>query len=125
VNAPHILVVDDNDLQRGVVADALESEGFDVAVAATGAEALSAARARPPDLVVLDLLLPDVDGASLLAQMRADPALANVRVVVATGVHSPDVRRLLRADGALFKPFGMRELLLAIREALAGGAARA
>jgi CheY-like chemotaxis protein len=119
VGSAYVLVVDDNDLQRAVVADALESEGYDVAVAANGAEALRAVRARAPDVLVLDLMLPDTDGATVLQDMRSDPALVGVRVVVTTGVHSPDVRRLLRADAALFKPFGMRELLMAIEESLA------
>jgi DNA-binding response OmpR family regulator len=119
MGAAHVLVVDDNDLQRAVVADALQGEGFLVTVAASGAEALRAARARAPDLLVLDLMLPDVDGATVLAELRSQPALAGVRVVVTTGVHSPDVRRLLGADAALFKPFGMRELLAAVQRSLA------
>jgi hypothetical protein len=51
--------------------------------------------------------------------MRSDPALARLRVVVATGVHSPDLRRLLRADAALYKPFGARELVAAVQQSLA------
>lgn len=109
-----ILVVDDNELQREVVADVLASEGHEVAVAATGAEALAAARATPPDVVVLDLMLPDIDGATVLASLRADPALAALRVVVTTGVRSSSVRRLPGVDAALFKPFEMRELLGAL-----------
>lgn len=112
--ATRVLVVDDNDLQREVVADVLESEGYAVQVAATGAEALSAARATPPDVLVLDLMLPDTDGASVLASLRALPALRALRVVVATGVRSASVKRLLGVDAALFKPFGMRELLTAL-----------
>ncbi len=122
MRAVHVLVVDDNDLQREVVVDALASEGYEVVAAATGAEALRAARARAPDVLVLDLMLPDTDGATVLAELRSDPALESVRVILTTGVHSSDVRRLLRADAALFKPFGMQELLAAI-EALAVGAA--
>jgi CheY-like chemotaxis protein len=114
----HVLVVDDNDLQRLVVAEALDSEGYEVTVAANGSDAVRAARARAPDILVLDLMLPDIDGATVLAQIRSDPAAAGVRVVLTTGVHSPDVRRLLRADAALYKPFGMRELIAAV-EAIA------
>jgi CheY-like chemotaxis protein len=114
----HVLVVDDNDLQRATVADVLESEGYDVTVAASGADAVRAARARAPDVLVLDLMLPDTDGATVLAEIRNDPALARVRVVVTTGIHSPDLRRLLRADAALFKPFGARELVAAVERSL-------
>jgi CheY-like chemotaxis protein len=106
--------VDDNDLQRDVLADVLASEGYDVRVAATGAEALAEARRAPPDVVVLDLMLPDTDGATVLASLRSDPALAAMRVVVTTGVRSPSVKRLPGVDAALFKPFELRELLGAL-----------
>lgn len=112
--ALRVLVVDDNDLQRDVVADLLASEGYDVRVAATGAEALDAARAAPPDVVVLDLMLPDTDGATVLARLRCDPALAGMRVVVTTGLRSSSVLRLPGVDAALFKPFGPQELLTAL-----------
>lgn len=107
-------MVDDNELQREVVADLLESEGYAVQVAATGAEALAAARAAPPDVLVLDLLLPDTDGATVLAALRTEPDLRAMHVVITTGVRSPSVRRLPGVDAALFKPFGPRELLDAI-----------
>jgi pyrophosphatase PpaX len=110
----YVLVVDDNDLQRDVVADALSSVGYEVAVAANGADALREARARHPDVIVLDLMLPDTDGATVLAELRADPALARVRVLVTTGVRAASVRRLPGVDLALFKPFGMSELLAAV-----------
>ena len=112
--ATRVLVVDDDELQRDVLADVLASEGYAVRVAATGAEALASARAAPPDVLVLDLLLPDMDGASVLASLRQEPALRALRVVIATGLRSPSVKRLLGADAALFKPFALRELLTAI-----------
>jgi two-component system OmpR family response regulator len=106
--------VDDNDLQREVLADVLSSEGYDVRVASSGAEALAAARALAPDVVVLDLMLPDTDGATVLATLRSEPSLAAMRVVVTTGLRSPSVRRLPGVDAALFKPFDLRELLTAL-----------
>ena len=109
-----VLVVDDNDLLRDVVSDALSSVGYDVGGAASGEEALRAARARRPDVIVLDLMLPDTDGATVLAELRQDPALAGVRVLVTTGVRAASVRRLPGVDLALFKPFGMRELVSAV-----------
>jgi two-component system OmpR family response regulator len=115
VGGVRVLVVDDNDLQRDVVADVLASEGYEVGVASTGAEALAAARADPPDVVVLDLMLPDIDGATLLARLRDDPALARMRVVVTTGLRSSSVRRIPGVDVALFKPFGPQELLSALQ----------
>jgi len=112
--AIRVLVVDDNDLQRDLVADLLAGEGYDVATAADGVEGLAAARASPPDVLVLDLVLPRLDGASLLAEVRKDPRLAAARVIVTTGVQSPHVKRLLAPDATLFKPFGARELLGAV-----------
>jgi CheY-like chemotaxis protein len=111
VSRVRILVVDDNDLQRDVLEDILGSEGYEVRLASSGAEALAAARAAPPDIVVLDLMLPDTDGATVLASLRSEPSLAAMRVVVTTGLRSPSVRRLPGVDAALFKPFELRELL--------------
>lgn len=111
MGARRVLVVDDNPLQREVLADVLEHEGYEVKLAGSGAEALAAARAAPPDVVILDLMLPDTDGATVLANLRAERAPGTFRVVVTTGLRFPNVRRLLGVDAALFKPFGVRELL--------------
>ncbi len=111
-----ILVVDDNELQREVVADLLAGEGHAVAVAANGAEALVALRAQAPDVLVLDLMLPDMDGASVLEEARRDAALAGVRVLVTTAMQSAHVRRLVAADATLFKPFDLRELVTAVAQ---------
>jgi two-component system OmpR family response regulator len=119
VAGTRVLVVDDNALQREVVADVLASEGYDVQVAGSGAEALASARTSPPDVVVLDLMLPDTDGATVLAALRTEPALHPFRVVVTTGIRSSSVRRLPGVDAALFKPFGLRELLGAVESVCA------
>ena len=106
-----VLVVDDDDLQRDVLADVLARAGYAVEVAADGIAALAAVRASAPDVLVLDLLLPGLDGASVLAELRRDPALARVPVVVTIGIQTSHVRRLLGADATLFKPFDVGELL--------------
>jgi len=113
-------VVDDNDLQREVVADALATEGYQVSAAANGQEALDSARASCPDVLVLDLMMPGMDGASLLAEIRGDASLARMRVVVTTGLHTSHVTRLLKPDAILFKPFGLGELLGAVAGAASG-----
>jgi DNA-binding response OmpR family regulator len=112
--AARVLVVDDNDLQRDLVAEALSSEGYAVATAADGVDGLAVARASPPDVIVLDLLLPRLDGASMLAELRQDPRLSSTRVLVTTGIQSAHVKRLLSPDATLFKPFGADELLAAV-----------
>jgi CheY-like chemotaxis protein len=112
--AVRVLVVDDDPVQREVVAAILADEGYAVEQAGTGEDCLAAARAAPPDVVVLDLFLPGIDGAAVLAELRRDEHLAATRVVVTTGVRTSHIRRLLRPDAVLFKPFGMEELVLAV-----------
>jgi CheY-like chemotaxis protein len=109
-----VLVVDDDEVHREVVAEILASEGYAVEMAASGEAGLAAARATPPDVLVLDLLLPGMDGAAVLQELRRDRLLRGVRVVVTTGVRASHVRRLLKPDAILFKPFGMGELLGAV-----------
>ena len=105
---------------RDLVAEALALEGYVVETAADGVDGLAAARAAPPDVVVLDLVLPRLDGASMLAELRSDPRLAAARVLVTTGVQSPHVKRLLAPDATLFTPFGARELVAAVGELAQG-----
>jgi DNA-binding response OmpR family regulator len=93
------------------VAEILMSEGYAVELAGSGEAGLAAARASPPDVLLLDLLLPGMDGASMLEEVRKDQLLAGVRVVVTTGMRASHLRRLLKPDAILFKPFGMGELL--------------
>ena len=109
--ARRVLVIDDNTAQRDIVAEILAAEGYEVAVATNGLDGLAAARASPPAVVLLDLMMPGLDGAAVLRELRADPALASVRVVVTTAVSTALVTKLLKPDATLFKPFGMRELL--------------
>jgi len=118
--AARVLVVDDNALQRDLVAEVLAGEGYAVRTAADGVDGLAAARALPPDVVVLDLLLPRLDGASMLAELRRDPRLSAARVLVTTGVQSAHLKRLLAPDATLFKPFGARELVAAVAALVRG-----
>jgi CheY-like chemotaxis protein len=109
-----VLVVDDDPVHRDVVSEILTAEGYAVDLAADGEAGLAAARARRPDVILLDLLMPRMDGASFLQELRRDHRLSGVRVVVTTGLHTPQVRRLLRPDAVLFKPMDLDELLSAV-----------
>jgi CheY-like chemotaxis protein len=112
-----ILVVDDNDALRENLAEALELEGYDVAVASDGRGALAALDHDPRfAAVLLDLMMPGMDGRELLARIRSDPRLASLPVVMTTGQTGPRARAGVPADVFLTKPFGVRELLAALRQ---------
>ena len=80
-----LLIVEDNDIERQSIVELLGYQDIEMVTAATGGEALEAMLDRPFDCVVLDLRLPDMTGFELLEKMHAEPALANVPVVVFTG----------------------------------------
>lgn len=120
MTAPYILVVDDEPDIRGLVCEILEDEGFAVKAAADGAEARAARAARRPDLILLDIWMPDVDGISLLKEWRQeDEPLSPVimmsgHATVETAVESTR----LGAYDFLEKPLSLAKLLLTVRHAL-------
>jgi DNA-binding response OmpR family regulator len=124
-----ILVVEDNrDLAYGL-RNNLEIEGYAVEVASDGAQGLEAARTRPPDLVILDLMLPALDGFRVLRGLREAGATIPVLILTAKGEEADKVRGLrLGADDYVTKPFGLLELLARVEALLrrtrggAGGA---
>ncbi|ACL66530.1 response regulator receiver protein [Anaeromyxobacter dehalogenans 2CP-1] len=121
--APHrILVVDDNEILRTLLAQALESGGY-VALAADSAEsALDVVRFDPPDLCVVDEVMPGMKGSDLIRVLRAspDPRLRSMPIVGLSGVAGGD-RALLEAgaDVAIRKPFAEAPLLELVRRLLA------
>src|SRR3989304_3684092 len=92
----------------------LEGNGFRCRTAATGPEALRAARSRPPHLVVLDLLLPEMDGLEVCRRLRADPATERIPIVMLTA-RAEEIDRVvgleLGADDYVAKPFSPKELV--------------
>jgi two-component system KDP operon response regulator KdpE len=116
-NARILLVDDEVSIQRAV-APLLRSRGYDVDVAGTGAEALRMALIRPPDLIVLDLGLPDIEGSEVCRRIRAESPVP-VIVLSARGGEGDKVSALdLGADDYVTKPFSPEELLARIRVAL-------
>jgi DNA-binding response OmpR family regulator len=108
-----VLLVDDEDQLRRVMKDILERDGFDVAEARDGIQALDQVDKFGPDVVVLDLNLPGLDGYGVLSHLRSRPATANVPVIVLTakGDEDNEVRVFeLGADDFLTKPFRARAL---------------
>ncbi len=106
-----VLLAEDDDALREVTAELLRDAGYQVATARDGAEALRAMRGTRPTLLLLDLMMPNVDGWQVVAQMQADPTLASIPVCVLSAVtNGPSVQRTLR------KPVSLRVLLDAVKE---------
>ena len=119
---PLVLVADDDEDILLLVATRLRRDGFEVVQARDGAEALAAARERRPAVAVLDVGMPVLDGLGALAEIRADPALAGLRVLLLTAkAQERDVRAGIEAgaDGYVKKPFSPAELAERVRR-LAG-----
>ena len=116
-----ILVVEDEPDIRRLVVLHLEGNGFRCRTAATGPEALRAARSRPPHLVVLDLLLPEMDGLEVCRRLRADPATERIPIVMLTA-RAEEIDRVvgleLGADDYVAKPFSPKELVARVRAVL-------
>jgi len=116
-----ILVVDDDPDILQFVRMNLELEGFEVVTANGGREALDKAHDRPPDLVLLDVMMPEMDGLTVLSKLRASSATANVPVIVLTAkaLAEDRVKGLdLGADDYITKPFEVEELVARVRTVL-------
>jgi DNA-binding response OmpR family regulator len=115
---PRVLVMEDDPSVRSLLHTLLESEGYDVVTASDGLSGLVQASARPPALVLLDIMMPDLGGLRVLQELRADPALAEVPVVVVTGrVEAvPELEADLGDASVFIKPFGVPELLARVAE---------
>src|SRR5438105_6766725 len=110
-SAPRVLVVDDDATVADVMSRYLEREGFAVETVADGLRALDAARERPPDLVVLDLMLPSLDGLEVCRRLQAEAPIP-VIMLTARGDEGDRVLGLeLGADDYVAKPFSPRELM--------------
>lgn len=116
---PRILVVEDNtDLAYGL-RNNLEIEGYDVRVAEDGETGLKRARSWEPDLIILDLMLPDLDGYRVLERLRKDGVQTPVLILTARGEESDKVLGFrLGADDYVTKPFGVLELLARVEAIL-------
>ncbi len=116
--APTVLVVEDEENLLFTLRYNLEREGYHVLTASRGDDGLRTARERSPDLVVLDLMLPGMDGIQLCRQLRRNSQVP-VIMLTALGGESDKVAGLdIGADDYMAKPFGMRELLARIRALL-------
>ncbi len=116
-----VLVVDDDETIRRTLRINLRARGYEVEVVGSGRDALSTLEDAPPDLVILDLGLPDVDGVEVLRRLRRT---SRVPVVVLSARHQSDDKVEALDEGAddyVTKPFGMDELMARVRSALRRG----
>jgi DNA-binding response OmpR family regulator len=114
--AVHLLLVEDDENLRVTLADVLEDEGYSVTAVRTGADALTAVQARAPDVVVLDIMLPDLDGYAICRKLRDGGIGAGVLMLTARTLEDDIVRGFeVGADDYLAKPYRLRELLARVR----------
>jgi DNA-binding response OmpR family regulator len=121
VAALRVLIVEDEPDIRDLIVFHLEREGYQIGKARSGADALRQAQASPPDLVLLDLMLPEMDGLEVCRRLRQNPATQGVPIVMLTA-RGDEVDRVLGlemgADDYVVKPFSPRELVARIRAVL-------
>ena len=114
-----VLVVDDDDQLADVVRQVLRDAGYSVATVRHGAAALDLMDHHSPDLILLDLTMPIMDGWSFVAQYRRN-ARAGARILLLTSnPHAPEIAQTLHADGYIQKPFDIGQLVDVIQKELA------
>ena len=113
MTAKHILVVDDNPLSRKLLKDILDVEGYTVRNVASGTEALDAIADEPPDVVLLDIMMPGMDGFEVVRRLKADKTTRTTPIVMLTALDDEGSRTRLATAGVnlmLTKPIDRWEL---------------
>ena len=116
-----ILVVEDTEDNRQIMRDLLSSAGYDLVEAQDGAEGVAMAKSARPDLILMDIQLPVLDGYEATRRIKADPALTHIPVIAVTSYALSGDEAKTRAagcDGYVAKPFSPRQLLQKVREYL-------
>ena len=111
MNPPLVLVVDDDPDILEAICDILEAEGYRVARARHGEEALARVEAQRPDVILLDLMMPVMDGVAFAQALRLRPAVRDVPIVVISADGNPQRAAAVGASGYLAKPFDIEALL--------------
>jgi two-component system cell cycle response regulator DivK len=113
-----ILVVEDQEDNRQILRDLLTSGGFEMIEAENGADAITAAEAKRPDVILMDIQLPILDGYEATRRIKANPDLKSIPIIVVTSYAlsgDEDKARLAGCDDYVAKPFSPRELLAKIK----------
>jgi two-component system, cell cycle response regulator DivK len=116
-----ILIVEDNEKNRKLVRDVLQFKGYRLAEAETGEEGVRLARELHPDLILMDIQLPGIDGATALRQLRGDPATRMIPALAVTASAMIQDRQTIMAagfEGYQSKPLNVRAFLEAVRQIL-------
>lgn len=119
--AKRVLIVDDESSLRTLVRANLEIDGFEVSEAVDGIEAMNMLRESPPDLVLLDIMMPGKDGIEVLEEVAADPGLRDIPVILLTAKGElADLQKgaELGARGHITKPFDPEQLVRTVKAAL-------
>jgi CheY-like chemotaxis protein len=111
VNGPDVLVIDDDAGSRGALSQLLRDEGYDVVAVTHGAEALEYLQRHVPRLIILDLMMPILDGWDFRERQRRDPAIARIPVIAVSAS-----LRIVDADAFFLKPIRFEKLLERVRE---------
>lgn len=114
----NILIVDDEPDLAGLIADVLSDAGYDTRIAIDGTSALAAVQAYPPDLMILDVQMPQLDGFEVAAMLKSDPATATIPIIMVSAQDGRAARLIGLESGAedyLGKPVDPAELLAKIR----------
>ena len=121
--ARQVLVVEDDQFIAEVLVDILQDEGYRVAASADG-DAVAIARDDPPGLVLLDVMMPDIDGPEVCRRLNADPRTRHVPVVLMTAVPESVLGKRLAGcayEAVISKPFSLDDVLTAVERRLAAG----
>ena len=119
-----ILIVEDNEKNMKLVRDILRHHGHETIEATTGGEGVRLAHERRPDLVLMDIQLPDIDGIAALSEIRTDPSLDAVPVLAVSASVMPDEQQKIVASGFdayVTKPIALKTFLETVQRFLAGG----
>jgi two-component system, cell cycle response regulator DivK len=121
-----ILIVEDNEKNMKLVRDLMQFKGHTTIEAVTGNEGIRQALANHPDLILMDIQLPDVNGIEALRQIRADPAMTSIPIIAVTASVMPGDRQKIESagfDAYLTKPIELRPFLATVDHFLANGRA--
>ena len=119
-----VLIVEDNEKNMKLARDVLQARGYTTLEAVTGEDGVRMAKERKPDLVLMDIQLPGLNGIDALKQLRADPSTARIPIVAFTASVTPTDRSQIDEagfDGFLSKPVNLKEFIETVQRICAGG----